>query len=47
MAKKKTKPEKKKGTALPWRITAAVLAVALIAVSCTWVITGYGRHPLL
>ncbi len=39
MAKKKTKPEKKKGTALPWRITAAVLAVALIAVSCTWVIT--------
>ncbi len=30
---------KKKNPATPWRIISAVLAVALIAVSCTWAIT--------
>ena len=30
---------KKKNPATPWRIAAIVLAVALIAVSCTWAIT--------
>lgn len=31
--------DKKKTTALPWKIVSAVLAVALIAVCCTWAIT--------
>ncbi len=35
--------EKKKNTALPWKIAAVVLAVALIAVSCTWAITANNK----
>ncbi len=31
--------EKKKNSATPWKIISAVLAVALIAVSCTWAFT--------
>lgn len=36
---------KKKNPATPWKIAAAVLAVALIAVSCTWAITANSNQP--
>lgn len=35
--------EKKNSKALPWKITAAVLAVALIAVSCAWLISANNK----
>ncbi|MBQ7745608.1 MAG: hypothetical protein IJT85_08610 [Ruminococcus sp.] len=36
--------KKKKGAGLPWKITAVVLAVALVAVSCTWLFTAKNRN---
>ncbi len=36
---------KKKNPATVWKIVSAVLAVALIAVSCTWVITANSNQP--
>lgn len=37
--------EKKKNPATPWKVISAILAVALIAVSCTWVITSQNAKP--
>ena len=38
---------KKKNSATPWKILSAVLAVALIAVSCTWAFTANGTQAAL
>ena len=38
---------KKKNSATPWKIVSAVLAVALIAVSCTWAFTANGTQATL
>ncbi len=36
---------KKKNSALTWKISSAVLAVALVSVSCTWAITANNSQP--
>ena len=38
---------KKKDSALTWKISSAVLAVALVSVSCTWAITANNSQPAL
>ena len=38
---------KKKDSALTWKISSAVLAVALVSVSCTWAITANSSHTAL
>ncbi len=38
---------KKKDSSLMWKISSAVLAVALVSVSCTWAITANNSHPAL
>ena len=38
---------KKKDSALAWKISSAVLAVALVSVSCTWAITANNSQPAL
>ena len=38
---------KKKDSSLTWKISSAVLAVALVSVSCTWAITANSSHTAL